>query len=112
MPEIRTNVPPRKAADTNNYLRRFAKNIYSQMGEDGILAEIFKRVGTRNKWCVEFGAWDGVFLSNTCNLIRHDDWSAVLIEGNAERCAKIKPNHSNSEKVFPICAKVGFTPGV
>jgi hypothetical protein len=44
------------------------------------------------KWCVEFGAWDGVHLSNTCNLIRHHDFSAVLIEGDGGRVADLKRN--------------------
>jgi hypothetical protein len=34
----------------------------------------------RDKWCMEFGAWDGQFLSNTCNLIENGDYSAVMIE--------------------------------
>ena len=33
-----------------------AKNIYSQSGEDGILAAILGTIGITDKWCVEFGA--------------------------------------------------------
>jgi hypothetical protein len=53
-------------------LNSFAEDIHSQYGEDGILREALKRLsskGNSDKWCVEFGAWDGVKLSNTCNLI-------------------------------------------
>ena len=58
---------------SNNYLNSFEKKIYSQFGEDGILEEILKRLGEQNidKWCVEFGARDGISDSNTYNLINN-----------------------------------------
>ena len=70
----------------HNGLLRFGRKVHSQGAEDGVTEEIFRVIGTRSKWCVEFGAWDGVFLSNTCNLIRNHGWSAVLIEGDKTRC--------------------------
>ena len=62
----------------NNYLNSFEKKIYSQFGEDGILEEILKRLGEQNidKWCVEFGARDGISDSNTYNLIKNYDYNA------------------------------------
>ena len=68
----------------NNYinLNDFRNNIYSQNGEDGIIDQINKLLGFNNNsnyWCVEFGAWDGVHLSNTYNLVRNG-WNAVYIE--------------------------------
>ena len=59
----------------NHYinLNNFRKNNYSQNGEDGIIKEIIKRLkldkNPNNNWCVEFGAWDGIYLSNTYNLV-------------------------------------------
>ena len=54
-------------------LNNFSKKIYSQFGEDGILLEILNRLKNKNldKWCVEFGAKDGISYSNTYNLIKH-----------------------------------------
>jgi len=46
----------------------FRKNVYSQCGEDGVLLEIFNRIKIFNKFYIEFGAWDGLILSNTANL--------------------------------------------
>lgn len=68
--------------------------MYSQFGEDGLLDEMLRRIGEPllTKWCVEFGAWDGVHLSNTCNLIRAHGYRAVLIEGDPERAAQIPRN--------------------
>lgn len=53
---------------------------FSQWGEEGIIAEIFSRIGTNDKTCVEFGAADGLFCSNTANLWRNEQWSAQLFE--------------------------------
>jgi len=110
MPVIK--ILSRGSAESSNALVKAYKNVYSQGGEDGILAEIFRIVGTQNKWCVEFGAWDGVFLSNTCNLIRNDGWSAVMIEGNPERCDRIRENYPGNKGVIPLCAMIGFEKGV
>ena len=110
MPVIK--VLPRGDSENNNALAKAYKNVYSQGGEDGILAEIFRIIGAQNKWCVEFGAWDGVFLSNTCNLIRNAGWSAVMIEGNPERCDQIRENYPGNNKVIPLCAMIGFEKGV
>ncbi|WP_146346003.1 FkbM family methyltransferase [Falsiphaeobacter marinintestinus] len=76
-------------------LSDFAQNTYSQTGEDGILAECLSRISKTtelDKWCVEFGAWDGVHLSNTCRLIREDGYSAVLVEGNEQRFREQQQN--------------------
>ena len=60
-------------------LRKFEYNVKSQNGEDGVIEEIFNRIGTKNNICVEFGAWDGIQLSNTFNLWNNREWNAVLI---------------------------------
>lgn len=64
----------------------FRKVVTSQWGEDGIIEEIFRRIGTENQFCVEFGAWDGKHLSNTWDLWHNKNWSAILIEGDKQRC--------------------------
>ncbi|MBT5399271.1 hypothetical protein HOL24_01865 [bacterium] len=47
-------------------LLKYASNFRSQNGEDGIIEKVFKIIGEpENKYFVEFGAWDGEFLSNT-----------------------------------------------
>jgi hypothetical protein len=44
-------------------LLRYAANHTSQGGEDGIIAEIFKRIGSENllspPFCVDIGSWVG-----------------------------------------------------
>lgn len=91
-------------------LSSFAKNVYSQYGEDGIIAELLRRIGAAtplDRWCVEFGAWDGVYLSNTCNLIRGANYKAVLIEGSAAKHRELCANLPGDETV-KLCRFVQF----
>ena len=92
--------PPKNVE--HNFLWRHRANVNSQSGEDGVIAEIFRLIGTTNKWCVEFGAWDGVHLSNTRRLVLDEGWSAVMIEAENHRCAKIKENYPEGN-VIAIC---------
>lgn len=72
-----------------NELNNYAKTVYSQWGEDGILEEIFNRIGTTNRFYVEFGGWDGKYLSNTYNLKVNHGWSGLLLEGSQAKVNSI-----------------------
>lgn len=66
-------------------LRNFEKKIFSQNGEDGIIEEIFRRIGTTNRFFVEFGIENG----NECNtraLIENQKWQGLWIDGSEENC--------------------------
>ncbi len=65
-------------------LRHFEQKHYSQNGEDGVLAEIFRRVGTTDRYFVEFGVEDGL-ENNTRYLLQMQGWSGVWLEGSAEK---------------------------
>lgn len=67
------------------------QNLYSQFGEDGIVDAIFDKIGTKNRWCFECGAHDGVFMSNTRRLIDRG-WDAVLVEADATAFARLSEN--------------------
>jgi hypothetical protein len=56
--------------------------VYSQSGEDGTLARLFDLIGSTNRVFVEFGAKDGVSLSNTANLRLHHGWTGLLMDGD------------------------------
>jgi hypothetical protein len=92
------------------WLSELESNVHSQCGEDGVIQEVLHRLPDHDKWCVEFGAWDGEYLSNTCNLIDKQDYSAVLIEGSAQRCKDLRKRHGANPKVIGINQFVGFTP--
>jgi hypothetical protein len=97
------------ATRPNAWLLEFASNVYSQTGEDGVLSKILEILPDRDAWCVEFGAWDGRYLSNACNLIENAGYSAVLIEGDKKRCRKLAKNFRGNRRVFPINDFVGFS---
>lgn len=87
------------------WLNEHRRNIHSQNGEDGVIEAILARIGSKNKWCCEFGAWDGIYLSNTYNLIKQG-WAAVLIESDQERFEQLQNNMSAYERVKTYCEKV------
>ena len=89
-------------------LNEFKSNTYSQMGEDGLISEILNRISTSyniDHWCCEFGAWDGLHLSNTARLIREDKYSAILIEGDIKRQKELQFNFPQ-DNVVKICSFV------
>lgn len=91
-------------------LHTFARNVHSQNGEDGIIEEILKRLRAASKvdgWCVEFGAWDGMHLSNTYNLISSQGYQAVLIEGDRAKFGALCKNVPQTD-VHKICQFVSF----
>lgn len=63
-------------------LKNFEARIYSQNGEDGILAEIFRRIGEGDKHFVEFGVQDGTECC-TRNLLEHRGWAGTWIDGSS-----------------------------
>lgn len=77
-----TSARGRPGAGWSADLAAHAEGVHSQGGEDGILLRIFERIGAGNRYFVEFGAWDGVHLSNTANLRLHHGWSGLLMEGS------------------------------
>ncbi len=91
-------------------LSDFAANVYSQHGEDGIIAAIFGWLGMKDGLCVEFGAWDGYKFSNTANLWTQG-WSAVLIEADPIKFARLESNITLFPKVKAIKKMVGLQSG-
>ena len=95
-------------AKLNTWLNAYARNVTSQEGEDGIIEKVLDVINETDKWCVEFGSWDGKKLSNTFNLISDKDYSAVLIEGDSKRFKDLLRTCEGNKKVIPINAFVGF----
>jgi hypothetical protein len=52
-----------------------------------------------NQWCCEFGAWDGLHLSNTARFILEEGFSAVLIEGDPKRVRDLEVNFPESSVI-------------
>ena len=71
----------------------FPKGRHSQGGQDGVLRAIFEQIGTVNTppLAVEFG-FDSDSLAGGCgsngvNLVLHQGWQALLLDGGHENAA-------------------------
>jgi hypothetical protein len=91
-------------------LSTYARDEHSQNGEDGILERIFELLDVTEGWSVEFGAWDGVHLSNTRNLIESHGWRAVLIEASADKFRELEENSRPFAGVTCLNRFVTFDP--
>jgi hypothetical protein len=76
-------------------LNDFKFNIHSQFGEDGMLRELINRLPQEllNRTAIEFGAWDGLHLSNIANLVESDGYRACFIEADIRRFNELKRNY-------------------
>lgn len=83
-------------------LKQYERNITSQFGEDGVIEEIFTRIGTKNKIAVDIGANDGKYLSNTYSL-GQQGWRRVLIECNPELVGEY---FQNDLPVLELCTDI------
>jgi len=68
-------------------LNKHEYQVFSQNGEDGIIAEIFNRIGITNKYFIEFGVENGLECNST-NLL-YKGWSGFWIDGNTDSCKQI-----------------------
>lgn len=90
-------------------LRDYSWNIYSQWGEDGIIEKIFQIIGVESKTCIEFGATDGLYFSNTANLWKNKQWKAILIESNSKHYPNLLAN-TKGKLCTSLIRTVGFFP--
>jgi len=81
-----------------NKINAYERKVYSQNGEDGILREIIRRIGSGSRYFVEFGVEDGIEC-NTAFLSRAFGWSGLLIEGSPEKFALLERNYEKYPRV-------------
>jgi hypothetical protein len=92
-----------------NSLLFYYGNIHSQRGQDGILAEILRRLNIQQGLFVEFGAWDGLYLSN-CRFLYEKGWTGVFIESDPARFNRLQGLYQSAECIQCIRGNVGTTP--
>lgn len=90
-----TAPPPPPEVRLNDYER----TVYSQAGEDGILARIFELVPPTSRYAIEFGAGDGILFSNVRKLILHEGWGGLLLEGDDELAEALARNYRGYPRV-------------
>ena len=69
-------------------LLRYGYKGYSQGDEDGLIDEIFRRIGTTNRYFVEFGVGDG--LQNNTAALLLGGWRGSWLEGSDSDVARIQ----------------------
>lgn len=79
-------------------LIEFKRNVYSQYGEDGILEKIFQELDINEGYFVEFGAGNGIDLSNT-RYLYEKGWSGLMIEANELLYKDLEETYSKTDKV-------------
>jgi hypothetical protein len=68
--------------------------VFSQNGEDGVIVEIFNRIGVTNRYFVEFGIQDGT-EGNAVLLADVFGWSGLFIEGDDELVDRVRRKYSH-----------------
>ena len=71
---------------------------YSQDGEDLFLFDLFKKKNINSGIFIEFGAWDGVHLSN-CKLFADNNWTGYFIEADENRFQSLLKNYNNNKNI-------------
>ncbi len=84
-----------------NDLLPYEKKVYSQNGEDGVIEEIFKRIGTGSKFAVEFGVESG----DECNtrLLAERGWRVLQMDGDGG--PSIEKEYITAENVNEVFKK-------
>jgi len=78
---------------------------YSQYGEEVVIKYIFDNIGVTNKFCVDFGAGDGYWLSNSRALL-DNGWTGLLMEGSqANEQAGVVQEHITAENINSLFGK-------
>lgn len=98
----------------NNWLSDYRKKIYSQNGEEGVLAKVFEVIEAAGqapthrdaRWCVEFGA--GRTNDNTRHFIDTQAWHGVLIESHVVFFADLAKRHHENRRVTCLQRLVHF----
>lgn len=63
-------------------LNSYEFSVFSQSGQDGIIEEILRRIGTTNKLCVEFGVGAGGGFENNSTYLLAKGWTGCWIEAD------------------------------
>ena len=89
------------------WLREHRSDRYSQCGEDGVIRKVLGMLPDRNEWCVEFGAGNGIDLSNSRALIE-GGYAAVLIEAHRATFAELAGLYADNDAVTTLDSYVGW----
>ena len=84
---------------------QWLRNVNSQCGEDGVIEKLLHACGINRGYFVEFGAWDGRYLSN-CAKLADEGWEGCFIEGDSDRFLKLRETYSTRPGITTVNAFV------
>lgn len=87
---IITDISKYNQKEPEDIFHQHKKRVFCQLGEDGIIEFIFSIIKPNSKYYVEFGGWDGIYLSNTANLRIKKGWKGLLLEGDKTKVMSMK----------------------
>lgn len=93
----------RRGVDSGD-LTLFELSVFSQNGEDGVLQEIFRRIGTRSRFFIEIGA--EVREANGLLLADLLGWSGVFIDADPDRVDELRAKYRGNPRVRVRCSVV------
>ncbi|HEY2042527.1 MAG TPA: hypothetical protein VGH11_07605 [Jatrophihabitans sp.] len=73
-------------------------SVTSQNGEDGVLAEVFSRIGITRRAFIEFGVENGDEGNCVC-LADHRGWSGWFLEADAEQYRQLSAKYAWNDRV-------------
>ena len=82
-------------------------NSYSQHQEDKFLLNIFNEKKEKNCFFFEFGAWDGIHLSN-CRLLYENNWSGCFVELDQKKYKELENNYKKDENIITLNEKIDY----
>jgi len=87
-------------------LEPYGFKVYSQLDEDGIIQEIFRRIGTNKRTFVEFGVENGL-ENNTLKLLL-EGWRGLWIEADTNHVTSIKRRFSDVIAANRLAVRLAF----
>jgi hypothetical protein len=94
-----------RAVSSGHHLQKFEQCVTSQNGEDGIIHEIFRRIGPQSRYFVEFGVQSGA-QCNCARLVGEEGWRGLFIEADAADFELLKRRHLEAPAVRCVRAEV------
>jgi len=87
-------------------LTRFGQKAFSQSDEDGMILEVFNRIGAKTRTFVEFGVESGV----ECNtaLLLMDGWRGLWMDGSSAHIAAINARHQRAISTGDLTTRRAF----
>jgi len=95
---VRRNAGAAPATGGDCDLTRFELQVFSQNGEDGVIAEILQRIGTGARYFVEFGVGGGV-EANCAMLADVFGWHGLFIEGEPRLAGQLTRKYAANASV-------------